>query len=79
MPSCVNTCQGKARIFGDINDPESEVAKLIATNPVTVLRPEMGTEPNVYYIGADHADEADVRFANQYIRVDTHRPVEERR
>ncbi len=78
-PSCVNTCQGKARIFGDMNDPTSEVSKLIAKNPVTVLRQEMGTEPNVYYIGADHADEADIRFANQYVRVDTNRPDEERR
>lgn len=78
-PSCVNTCQGHARVFGDMNDPESEVSKLIAKNPVTVLRQEMGTEPNVFYIGADHADEADVRFANQYLRVDTHRPDEERR
>ncbi len=79
VPSCVNTCQGKARVFGDLNDPQSEVSKLIAKNPVTVLRQEMGTEPNVFYIGADHADEADIRVASQYVRVDTNRPVEERR
>lgn len=78
-PSCVNTCQGKARVFGDMNDPQSEVSKLIAKNPVTVLRPEMGTEPNVFYIGADHADQADIRVASQYVRVDTNRPVKERR
>ena len=79
VPSCVNTCQGNARVFGDLNDPESEVSKLIASNPVTVLRQEMGTEPNVYYIGADHTDASDVRFAGQYVRVDTNRPAEERR
>ncbi len=77
-PSCVNTCQGKARIFGDMNDPESEVAKLIASEPVTVLRQEMGTQPNVYYIEADHADPGDVRNKGQYVRVDTHRRVKER-
>ncbi|HHI81999.1 MAG TPA: 4Fe-4S dicluster domain-containing protein [Rhizobiales bacterium] len=77
-PSCVNTCQGKARIFGDMNDPESEVAKLIATEPVTVLRPEMGTEPNVYYIDADQADPRDRRYEGQYVRVETHRQAKER-
>jgi tetrathionate reductase subunit B len=78
VPSCVNTCQGRARIFGDMNDPESEVAKLIRTQPVTVLRREMGTEPNVYYIGADHTGEEDAERTGQYVRVDTHRPNAER-
>lgn len=78
-PACVNTCQGRARIFGDMNDPDSEVAKLIATEPVTVLRQEMGTKPNVYYIAADHTDDGDARFQHQYLRVDTHRRAKERR
>ncbi|VAW20051.1 Tetrathionate reductase subunit B [hydrothermal vent metagenome] len=78
-PSCVNTCQGKARIFGDMNNPESEVAKLIATEPVTVLRQEMGTGPNVYYIGADHADPNSKEYQDHYIRVETHRKEKERR
>ncbi|MHA1158331.1 MAG: sulfate reduction electron transfer complex DsrMKJOP subunit DsrO [Alphaproteobacteria bacterium] len=78
-PSCVNTCQAKARVFGDLNDPDSEISKLIAKNPVTVLRQEMGTEPNVFYIGADHTDEVDIHVASQYVRVDTYRPDEVRR
>ena len=50
MPACAQTCVGRARVFGDINDPNSEVAKLVATNSTIVLKPEMGTKPQVYYI-----------------------------
>lgn len=78
-PACVNTCQGKARIFGDMNDPKSEVAKVMAKNPVTVLRQGMGTQPNVYYIAADHSDAEDTRHSHQYVRVETHRRAQERR
>ncbi len=78
VPSCVNTCTGRARIFGDLNDPDSEIAKLIATNPVTVLRPGLGTKPNVYYIAADHSDPLVAR-SGRYVNVITHRRVKERR
>ena len=77
-PACVETCIGRARIFGDINNPDSEISRMIATNPVSVLRPEKGTQPNVFYIAADHSDERD-RQTNQYVRVTTHRKYEERR
>lgn len=79
-PSCVNTCVGGARIFGDFNDPYSEVSKLIAENRVTVLREEMGTFPNVYYIDADHTDSVDARRPElRHVRVLTHRRKKERR
>jgi len=77
-PSCVNTCQGRARIFGDVNDPDSEIARLINTNPVTVLRPGQGTEPMVFYIDAEHAGEHD-RARGWYVDVTTHRKQQERR
>jgi len=39
-----------ARHFGDLNDPESDVAKIITSTPTFRLREDLGTEPNVYYI-----------------------------
>lgn len=49
-PACVNICPVTARIFGNLNDPESEVSKIIASTPTFRLREDLGTEPNVYYI-----------------------------
>ncbi len=57
-PSCVNTCQGRARIFGDLNDQNSEVSKLVKEhNLVTannVLLADEGTNPHVFYIDPDN-------------------------
>ncbi len=52
-PACVVTCLGRARVFGNIKDPKSEISQLLATNPVQVLKPEMATKPQVFYIGVD--------------------------
>lgn len=49
-PACVNVCPVNARFFGNINDPNSQVAQIIATRPTIRLREDLGTEPNVYYI-----------------------------
>lgn len=49
-PSCVNTCQGRARVWGDLNDPNSHVAKLVSEGAKSnVLLPDEGTKPQVYY------------------------------
>jgi tetrathionate reductase subunit B len=53
QPACVSTCPAGVRIFGDLNDPDSEIFKLISTNPTHILKPEEGTGPNVFYIALD--------------------------
>ena len=50
LPYCVESCTARARRFGDISDPNSEVSKLLKKYKNFVLKPEEGTKPNVYYI-----------------------------
>ncbi len=53
QPACVLACPTGARVFGDINDENSEVSKLVREHRVSVLKPEEGTFPRVLYIGLD--------------------------
>ncbi len=54
-PACVIVCPEHAIIAGDLSDPASEVAQLIAREPVRVRKPEQGTQPKLYYIDADES------------------------
>lgn len=49
-PACMELCPGRARYFGDIEDPNSEISKLIASREVMRLGEENGAQPNVYYL-----------------------------
>ena len=51
VPACVEACPVGARVFGDLRDPGSRVSKVLRERRVYVLKPDLGTEPKVYYIG----------------------------
>jgi Fe-S-cluster-containing dehydrogenase component len=51
-PACVVVCPVGARSFGDLNDPESAVSKLLAEQPSYRLREGLGTNPRVHYLPA---------------------------
>ncbi len=54
-PACVVVCPVEAIIVGDLDDPGSKVARLVARDAVTVRRPEKGTRPKLFYRGAHQA------------------------
>ena len=53
LPACVSVCPTECRIFGDLDDPTSEVAQIAQREMTRVRKPEKGTIPKVFYIGAD--------------------------
>ncbi|WP_084503095.1 sulfate reduction electron transfer complex DsrMKJOP subunit DsrO [Desulfatirhabdium butyrativorans] len=54
-PACVTACTGKARIFGDLNDPTSQIAKYLNDHSTQSLRTDLDTHPKVHYVMADEA------------------------
>lgn len=52
-PACVEACAFGARQICNLKDPNDPVTKIIMTQRVAVLKPEFGTNPQVYYIGLD--------------------------
>ncbi len=50
LPACIEQCPARARHFGDLNDPNSEVAQLLRERSSFRLLEEKGTEPSVYFL-----------------------------
>jgi len=50
LTRCTTTCLGHATYFGDINDPDALITKLISKSNVTKYKEELGTKPQVYYL-----------------------------
>jgi molybdopterin-containing oxidoreductase family iron-sulfur binding subunit len=57
MPACVEAAPKGGLMFGDIEDPNSEVRKIVSTKLTIRRKPELGTGPAIYYLigGSDHA------------------------
>ncbi len=49
-PACVVVCPTQCRIFGDLEDPDSDIVRRITHDPVSVRKQEYNTDPNIYYI-----------------------------
>jgi molybdopterin-containing oxidoreductase family iron-sulfur binding subunit len=52
MPACAQTCPTSAIVFGDLDDPYSEVAKLSKDTRAFTLMEDLGTKPKVIYLRA---------------------------
>ena len=49
-PACVETCPVRVREFGDLNDPKSEVRKLLRSRNYYRLKSDRNTRPRLYYL-----------------------------
>jgi Fe-S-cluster-containing dehydrogenase component/formate-dependent nitrite reductase membrane component NrfD len=54
-PACVIVCPEHAIIAGDMDDPKSEIARVLATQQVRARKPEQGTRPKLFYVDAEEA------------------------
>ncbi|MGF7442070.1 4Fe-4S dicluster domain-containing protein [Campylobacter concisus] len=51
QPACVESCVGGSRIIGDLNDPNSNIRKFLATHETMVIDSPKNTNPQVFYHG----------------------------
>lgn len=49
-PACIRNCPERARTWGDLDDPDSEISQLVSSRDCMQLLPEEGTKPSVYYL-----------------------------
>ena len=49
-PACVSAWPSGARLFGDVNDPESAISRKIARSRTVKLLEKNGTKPNFYVV-----------------------------
>ena len=76
-PACVAICPQQAIVAGDLDDPQSEIAILVAKEQTMVRKPEKGTSPKLFYINGDGAslDPLEVSEVNGYLWSEQSRGV----
>ena len=50
LPACVQACRHGALYFGDVNDPQSIISRLLRVKDTVRIRPHLGTEPSLRYV-----------------------------
>jgi Fe-S-cluster-containing dehydrogenase component len=50
QPACVEICPTSSLVFGDANDPSSEISKVLRSRKYKVLGPDTGCGPNLYFL-----------------------------
>ena len=56
LPACAAACVTSARVFGDANDPESDISKRLAQADGEVMLEDMNLHPHVYYLGLSETE-----------------------
>jgi Fe-S-cluster-containing dehydrogenase component len=50
MPACVTVCPTRSLVFGDLDDPDSEISEVLKTREWKVQLEEAGTLPNLFFL-----------------------------
>src|SRR5262249_27489395 len=68
-PACEVVCPEHAIIGGDLDDPDGELSRLLATEMSVVRKPEKGTRPKVFYVGttSEQLDPVAAREPSAYL------------
>jgi Fe-S-cluster-containing dehydrogenase component/formate-dependent nitrite reductase membrane component NrfD len=67
-PACVIVCPTQAILAGDLDNPGSNVSRVVATQKVSVRKPQKGTQPKLFYVGI----EGDLLEPTRLSREDTY-------
>jgi tetrathionate reductase subunit B len=65
-PACVEACVSGALVFGNLDDPRSEIRQRLDSLGATVLKAELGTKPKVFYIAADESLKGRIQYSDSF-------------